>query len=202
MARAMQHPPAIGARAMNHPSHFDRERRLYLGTIGGGLAALLVGLLLMSNPWAPPGTIAALFVVYVLTDAAASFYTAMRARQAGVWSGMLLLVGIIDLAAAAAILAMPGLGALRLVAGVRGIASGACDGVWPLRQKRNELLVLAGFATFALGAIILAWPGPGTVALPWLIGLEAMLSGALLVAGGASDLKRAASATMVAAADA
>jgi uncharacterized membrane protein HdeD (DUF308 family) len=182
---------------MNSPSTFERERPLWLGIVGRGIAGAIMGLLLMANPWSPRGSIAAVLVTYLLVDGALSVYAAMRARHAGMSINTLVLVGAIDVVAAVVVLVVPGLRVLRLVAGVRAIASGACDVRWPLRQNRNELLAMAGVATVGLGGLILAWPGPATVALPWLIGLEAMVSGALLVAGAASELKRATGGVMV-----
>ncbi|MDB4936646.1 MAG: hypothetical protein JWP87_3618 [Labilithrix sp.] len=183
---------------MNSPSTFERERRLWLGVVGRGIAGAVMGLVLMANPWSSRGVIAAVLVAYLLVDGGSSLYAAMRAKHAGMSSSTLLLVGVIDLAAAAVVLAVPALRALRVVGGVRAMASGACDVRWPLRNGRNELLAMAGVAAVGLGGLILAWPGPATVALPWLLGLEAMVSGALNVAGGASELKRAAGATALA----
>jgi len=182
--------------AMNNPILQRRELRLWYAGAGRGVMAAIFGLLLMSSTQRSIGAIAAIFVVYLFVDALLSFYVAWRAKQIGWRSWAALFVGVVDVAAAVIALFVPTMLVLRLVGGLRAIFSGSDNAFSPHDQRQSELLTLGGVAAVMLGILILSWPGPTTVALPWLLGLEAMVSGALLVAGGASEIKRANEASM------
>jgi len=60
------------------------------------------------------------------------------------------------------------------------------------RHDISALVMLGGIAAVGLGVLLVGWPGPGTVALPWLLGLQAMVSGSLFLAGALSELRRVA----------
>ena len=181
---------------MNDPSRQRRESRLWYADAGRGVMAAIFGMLLMSSTHASIRTIAAIFAAYVIIDALLSFFVAWRAKQIGWRSWAAVFVGVVDVAAAVSALIVPSMLVLRLVGGLRAIFSGAGDAFSPRHQLQSELLTLSGVAAVMLGILILSWPGPTTVALPWLLGIEAMVSGALLVAGGASEIKRASEASV------
>jgi uncharacterized membrane protein HdeD (DUF308 family) len=174
---------------MNDPSLQVRERRLWLAMVARGFVGILVGLLLMSNPWISLKAIAGLIVAYMLADAALSLYAATRAGRAGGSGLLLVLVGVIDAVAALVVLMMPAILPMRLAVGLRSIAAGVSNALWTRGKHWSELVTMGGVASVALGILILAWPGPATVALPWLLGLEAMVSGSLFFAGAASEIR-------------
>jgi uncharacterized membrane protein HdeD (DUF308 family) len=51
-------------------------------------------------------------------------------------------------------------------------------------QSKGVLLGLYGAVTILLGAWLIAAPGPGLLALIWLIGVQAIIAGGLLLALG------------------
>ena len=173
-----------------------RETRLWYAAFGRGVVAAMFGMLLMSSTHQSVATIAGIFAAYVIVDGIASLYLAWRARRIGRRSWAALFVGVVDVAAAVVAVVIPAMLVLRLVGGLRAIVSGSGDAFSPHRQHQSELLTLGGVAAVMLGILILAWPGPVSVALPWLLGLEAMVSGALFVAGAASEIKRVSEASV------
>jgi uncharacterized membrane protein HdeD (DUF308 family) len=168
-----------------------REVRLWSAFVGRGLIGAIAAMLFLSFPWMSPRTLAAILVAYAVGDAGVSLYGATQARRAGASSSALLAIAAIDAAAAVLALVLPAVTALRLIGGVRAIASGSCDAISLRGRSFSELLTLRGVIAIGLGILILVWPGPATLALPWLLGVEAMISGGLLFTGGASELKRA-----------
>lgn len=163
---------------------------LWLAFVGRGLVGAIAGLAFMTNPWMSRERLAGVLVAYLLADGALSGFAATRAHKARIPSAMLALGGAIAWAAAAVVPTVPTLLAIRIVAGVRAIARGACDLAFLRGQGASELLSLGAIVSVFLGALILSWPGPATVALPWLLGIEAMVTGAVVFAGGASEMKR------------
>jgi uncharacterized membrane protein HdeD (DUF308 family) len=178
-------------RTMNDSGVQLREQRLWRAIVGRGAVGALVGLLLTSTQWRSPRAVGVVFAAYLVVDGILSLYAASHAKASGRPSSAALLVAVVDAAAAVVALAMPAILPLRLAGGVRAIVTGACDALRPPHRDASELLTLAGVAAVGLGVVIFAWPGPATVALPWLLGVEAMVSGALFVAGATSELKRA-----------
>jgi uncharacterized membrane protein HdeD (DUF308 family) len=159
--------------------------------VGRGLVGLTAAALLLANPEASAGVIAAIVVAYFVGDGGLSLYARRRATRSIGPSWAPVLIAAIDAAAAALALAFPAMRALRFIGGIRAIASGSGDALWLRGRHLSELLTLRGIVAAFFGVVILAWPGPGTLALPWLLGIEAMISGGLLLCGGASELKRA-----------
>ena len=93
--------------------------------------------------------------------------------------------------------------ARQIVAGLEAAAEAEPDGETRDKLKQTAKLqmdrpiavrdaILAcrsgGIVSILLGLLVLAWPGPGVVALPWLLGLGAMVTGGLLVVGAMTFL--------------
>ena len=169
-----------------------QEVRLWFALLGRGCVGALIGMILMADPWAPHGRTVGLFLAYLLADCALGVYALTRARPSGIRGGPLVLVSVVDGLAAALVMAFPATLPVRLIAGIRGIVTGVGDVRWSNRHDINALVMLGGIATVGLGVLLAGWPGPGTVALPWLLGLQAMVSGSLFLAGALSELRRVA----------
>ena len=92
---------------------------------------------------------------------------------------------IVSLVAAAAILFLPGLSAfaLVLVAGAWSAAVGVSRLIMAFRVG-NVLLGLLGAVAVVAGVWLILAPGPGLLALIWLVGLEALIVGGLLIGLG------------------
>jgi uncharacterized membrane protein HdeD (DUF308 family) len=99
----------------------------------------------------------------------------------------LVLVGLLSLGAAVATFLYPGLTALVLLTfiGVWAIARGVFEIVGAIQLRKeieNEwLLVLSGLLSVVFGALVLARPGAGALALVWIIAAYAIALGVLLI---------------------
>ena len=166
------------------------EVRLWAAHVARGLAGVVFGIIVMSGPWPRVEQTAGAFVVYSLVDAALSFYGAKRVRASRGRPAFLGAVGVLDVAAAVLAIIFPVASPLRLIGGIRAVATGACDARWSRRHNVSDLITLGGVAAAMLGILVLAWPGPGLDALSWLLGLQVMVAGSLFVAGSLSELRR------------
>jgi len=168
------------------------EVRLWFAVLGRGLAAAIFGMVLVSGALPPLRETALGLLVYLLVDGALSLYTAKRARASHGKPGLLAFVAGVDVVTGVLAVVVPTAAALRVVAGLRAIVTGVCDARWSRRHDTSDMLTLAGVAAVALGAVLLvAWPGPGDLAVAWLLGLQVMASGGLFTAGALSELRRA-----------
>ena len=181
------HRPAV----MERPVDAD-EVRLWFPMLGRGVAAAIFGMLLVSGDQPSFRETAIGFLVYLLVDGALSLYAAKRARASHGRPGLLISVAVVDVVIGVVAVIVPTAAALRFVAGARAIVTGVCDARWSRRHDTSDMLTLAGVAAVALGVVLLvAWPGPGDLALSWLLGLQVMVSGALFTGGALSELRRA-----------
>lgn len=169
-----------------------QEVRLWVALAGRGCVGAVIGMILMADPWAPHGRTVGLFLAYLLADCALGVYALTRARASGVRRGPLVLISVVDAVATALVAAFPATLPVRLIGGIRAIITGVSDVRWSNRHDISALVMLGGIAAVGLGVLLVGWPGPGTVALPWLLGLQAMVSGSLFLAGALSELRRVA----------
>lgn len=152
-----------------------------------GIAAILFGFLALAWPGATMVTLIAFFGAYVLIDGVLALVAAFRGGT-GVSRGWLIFTGLLGVAAAIGSVLYPGLTALALVlfigswSVVRGIFE--IVGAIQLRKEiRGEwLLILSGIVSIIFGAIVWLMPGPGALAIVWLIGAYSLAFGALLTA--------------------
>lgn len=167
-----------------------QEVRLWFALAGRGCVGVVIGMILMSDPWAPHGRIVGLFFAYLLADCVLGVYGLKRALPSTIRRGPLVLISAVDAVAAALVVVFPASLPVRLIGGIRGIVTGVSDVRWSNRPEISALVTLGGIAAVALGVLLAGWPGPGTVALPWLLGLQTMVSGSLFLAGALSELRR------------
>lgn len=154
-----------------------------------GAAAVLFGVLALLWPGVTLLFLVALFGAYALLSGIAVLAGALRNRdQPGWW--LLLLLGLVSIAAGVVTVFYPGITALALVIvmGVNAIFSGVLDIAMAIRLRREMrgewLLALAGVVSILFGAVVLIAPGAGALALVWLIALYAIAIGVLLIALG------------------
>lgn len=168
------------------------EKKLWVALLARGVIACLFGIAALSYPYMPATRLATIFGFYVLVDGALALFSATRSRavpERRWWS--LAIEGLIDVLAAVSAFVFPATLPLRLASGLRGVLGGFSDALWSLHQDASDRRFLIGFggiSTVAFGILILAWPGPGPVALPYLIGLGAMVSGACFTGGALLEL--------------
>lgn len=169
----------------------EHETKLRFVLVARGLVALLFALLALASPWMPVQRLAILFALYALIDSALTFFAATRVRRPRTrgHGGLLVLEGVLSAGVAILALVFPVAHPLRILGGLRGVVIGASDLLWSRHMRTATLVEVAGVAGMGFGALLLAWPGPGVVALPWLLGLSTLVSGALLFAGAMSEFR-------------
>jgi uncharacterized membrane protein HdeD (DUF308 family) len=154
-----------------------------------GAIAVLFGAAAILWPAITLITLAALFAAFALLAGALWMFGAVRHRKADQRWWVMLLLGMFSVAAGVAAALNPALTivALILLIGANALVSGVLDIVVALRvrkyMKGELLLVLSGVASIVFGLIVLMFPtGAGALALAWMTGFYALVSGALLLA--------------------
>jgi uncharacterized membrane protein HdeD (DUF308 family) len=146
-----------------------------------GMAALLFGILAFVAPKASLALILAILAAWLAIDGVATLAQAISCpkerRRLGFW-----IDGILSLAAAAALLMLPLVSAVALVilVGAWAIVAGVARLVLAFRTG-IVLLGAFGALTVVLGAWLLVAPGPGLLALIWVVGLRATAAGFVLL---------------------
>ena len=152
-----------------------------------GIAAILFGFLAFAWPGATLITLIAFFGAYVLIDGVLALVAAFRGGT-GVSRGWLIFTGLLGIAAAIGTVIYPGVTALVLVLfiGSWSVVRGVFEivGAIQLRKeiKGEWLLILSGIMSIVFGAIVWLMPGPGALAIVWLIGAYSIAFGAVLTA--------------------
>jgi uncharacterized membrane protein HdeD (DUF308 family) len=152
-----------------------------------GIAAIIFGLLALAWPGMTLLTLILFYGAYVLVDGVLAIVAAITggAPMPRWW---LAIVGLLGIAAGLLTFLMPGLTAILLLYFIAGwaIATGVLQIIGAIRLRKeidNEwLLVLGGIVSVLFGAVMMAAPGAGALALITVIGIYAIFTGVLLVA--------------------
>lgn len=148
-----------------------------------GVAGILLGIAAFVWPGKTLLVLVILFGAYLLVDGVLSLAAGGMAR-----SWLLLVIGAVSVIAGILTLVWPGITALVLVflAGARAIVDGIFELITAFRMRRvieNEwLLILVGALSVIFGVLVFFFPGAGLLALVYLIGAYAFLTGVLLIA--------------------
>jgi uncharacterized membrane protein HdeD (DUF308 family) len=153
-----------------------------------GTAGLLFGILALVWPGLTLLFLVALFAAYAILSGAVALAGALRNRRDRGW-WLALVLGIVSLAAGILAVFYPAITAIALVIvmGVNAALSGVLEIAMAVRLRdeirgRGEwLLGLAGFVSILFGAFVLLFPGPGALALVWLVALHAIAIGILFL---------------------
>lgn len=146
-----------------------------------GALAVLFGLLAFVAPKTSLAIILGMLAAWLAIDGVATLAQAISApkerRRLGFWVD-----GVLSLTAAAVLLFLPLLSAVTLVivVGAWAVIAGIARLVLAFRIG-SVLLGVFGAATVLLGAWLLAAPGPGLLALIWVVGLQALAGGFVLL---------------------
>ena len=153
-----------------------------------GIIALIFGAMALAWPGPTAAALVLLLGVYLLVDGIVGIVDCARhwgqLQDRWLW----LLESVLSLAAGAAALLMPGLTALTLLMVIAAWAMvvGVLRIALAVRLRkfiRGEWwLAFGGVLSVALGLLLVARPGAGIVSLVWLIGIWALLLGAMFVA--------------------
>jgi uncharacterized membrane protein HdeD (DUF308 family) len=155
-----------------------------------GVIGILFGVLAVAWPGMTLILLVALFAAYALLGGAVSIVAAFKSRGADRRWWLPLLLGIVSIAAGIYALVFPGLTALVLVLlmGVNAVITGSLDIAIGIRLRKvlrgYWQLLVSGVVSIVFGALVLAVPGAGALALVWLISFHAIVTGVLLLTLG------------------
>lgn len=153
-----------------------------------GLAGIAFGVLTVLAPGLSLTALVLVFGAYAFTDGVLAIVSAIRhGRRAERW-WLLLVEGLIGIAAGITTLLWPAITALALLYLVAfwAITGGILEIVGAVQLRRvlehEWLLALSGVASVVFGTLLLMFPVAGALALVVWIGAYALVFGALLVA--------------------
>jgi uncharacterized membrane protein HdeD (DUF308 family) len=152
-----------------------------------GLIAIAFGVLTWLQPGISLAALVLLFGAYTLADGVLGVWMAIRGRKQYEDWWVLLLWGLIDIGVGILTFVAPGVTALALLfyIAIWAIATGVLEIVVAIRLRREiegeGLLILGGLASVVFGALLMAQPGAGALALLWLIAAYAVIFGIMLV---------------------
>lgn len=152
-----------------------------------GAVSILFGLVAFLAPGIGLVLILAFLAAWMIVDGVGSLLQAVRhgadpGGRSRIW---LWIDGLVSLGAAMVMLFMPGVSALGLVivTGAWFLLAGIARLMLALRLS-SVLLGILGALSILIGAWLVARPGPGILAVIWLIGMEAVAMGALMIGLG------------------
>ena len=151
-----------------------------------GLAGIIFGIITFIAPGISLAALVLLFGAYALLDGGFALWSAIRRRGQDRW-WVLLLQGILGIAAGVLTLTLPAISALALlyVIAAWALVTGALEIAAAIRLRkviaREWLLVLSGIASIVLGVLLALNPAAGALAVALWIGAYALVTGALLV---------------------
>lgn len=154
-----------------------------------GLAGILFGIITFFAPAISLAALVLLFGAYAFADGVLAIVSAIRHRAADRW-WMLLLEGIVGIAAGVLTFLWPGITALALlyVIAAWALVTGVFEIAVAIRLRKvitgEWLLALSGVLSIALGVLLVIFPGAGALAVVIWIGAYAFVFGALLFALG------------------
>jgi uncharacterized membrane protein HdeD (DUF308 family) len=146
-----------------------------------GLAAIAFGVLTVAWPGASLAALVALFGIYCLVEGFTSL--ALAFMQAEGRTGTWILHAIVGIGAGVLTLTYPGMTSLVLYSIIAGwaIATGIVE-IWVASELRGAAsgvgtIIFAGVVSILFGALLVALPAAGVVALVSLIAALAIMSG-------------------------
>jgi uncharacterized membrane protein HdeD (DUF308 family) len=152
-----------------------------------GVAAILFGLAAFFLPGITLAVLILLFGAYMLVDGIFAIIAAVRAEEHDTRWWLLLAEGVLGVLAGIVAFLWPGLTALALLYLVAAwaIITGVLEIVGAIRLRKEIegewALILGGILSVIFGVLLAVMPGVGILALIWLIGAYALVSGVLLI---------------------
>jgi uncharacterized membrane protein HdeD (DUF308 family) len=165
----------------------DPDRPL-VGDRPARVVAIVFGILTLVLPGLTLAALIVLFAVYALVEGVFNIVAAARGGTADLPGWVLLLEGLVSVAAGVATVVLPGLTALALMYVIAGwaIVTGVLEIVAAVRLRRwivgEWRLALSGVLSVVFGLLTAIAPGAGALALVLWIGAYATVFGVLLVA--------------------
>ena len=150
-----------------------------LAILFGVVALFFTGQTLLALVW--------VFGVYAVLNGLFALVAAVRAGEAHRRWGWLTFAGIVSIVAGVVAFVWPGLTALTLVliiaawAIILGVAEIAFALAMPDTLAHPWIAALSGAVSVLYGVVLAVWPRSGAVALTWLLGIYAIVYGAMLL---------------------
>jgi uncharacterized membrane protein HdeD (DUF308 family) len=152
-----------------------------------GIAAIIFGILAFAWPGITLLTLVLFYGAFALVDGICAVIAAVTGSVPGSrW--WLAIVGLCGVVAGVLTFAWPGLTAFLLLIfiAVWAIVVGVFEIIGAIRLRKeidNEwMLILSGVVSVLFGIVLLVRPGPGALALVWMIGIYALVFGILNIA--------------------
>jgi uncharacterized membrane protein HdeD (DUF308 family) len=155
-----------------------------------GIAAILFGVLAFLAPASSLAALVMLWGAYALFDGVFALAIAAQRGREGLPWGWMVFEGLVGIAAGVTTFVWPAITALVLLAVIaaRSLLTGVAEIAAAIALRREIsgewLLGASGVMSIAFGALLLARPAAGALAVVWIIGGYALVFGALLVAFG------------------
>jgi uncharacterized membrane protein HdeD (DUF308 family) len=169
-----------------------------------GIAAIIFGILAFAWPGVTLVVLVLFFGAFALVDGIASLIAAITGRGATAPRWWLAIIGLVGIAAGLLTFFWPAVTAVLLLYLIAGwaIAMGVFQIIGAIQLRKeidNEwLLVLSGVVSVLFGILLLAVPGTGLLALIWLIAIDAIIFGVLVIGFGLRLRKHKTAAATVA----
>lgn len=153
-----------------------------------GIAAVLFGVLAFVWPGITLTVLVLLWGAYAFVDGAFAIAAGIRSHGENRRWWVLLLEGILGVAAGIVAFAVPGITALVLLMLIAAwaIVTGVFEVVAAIQMRKyikgEWLLILAGIASILFGVLLFINPSAGALAVIWLIAAYALVFGVILIA--------------------
>jgi uncharacterized membrane protein HdeD (DUF308 family) len=153
-----------------------------------GIVAILFGILALSRPHVTLAALLLLFGVYVIVDGIFSLSAAISGWRHREDRWLLVLEGLIGLGVGIITLQAPGITAIALVffIAVWALATGILRIVAAIRLRKEikgeYWMIFSGLAGVLFAILVMERPVAGAMALIWLIGWFAIVTGTMLTA--------------------
>ena len=152
-----------------------------------GICGIIFGVIAFGYPGLALATLVLLFGAWVLIDGIFRIVGATAGRAADPDWGFHLIIGILGVAIGLLTFRAPGITALALIIYIAAWALmiGATEIALAIKLRREMkgewFLILMGLASIIFAVLLLWNPGPGALALLWLIGSYAIVLGILAI---------------------
>jgi uncharacterized membrane protein HdeD (DUF308 family) len=153
-----------------------------------GLLAIVFGVTAILWPGLTLFWLILVFGIYVIVDGVLEIWSGIqnRNRHDRWWTEIL--IGLVGIVAGFLVIVLPDVTAMVLIYFIAAwmIISGVMGIIYAIRV-RNEIsnewfIIVSGVLSVIVGLYFLAFPGDGALSLVWVIGIYAILFGAMLVA--------------------
>jgi uncharacterized membrane protein HdeD (DUF308 family) len=148
-----------------------------------GVVAILFGVLAFIRPGITLEVLVLLFAFWAIVDGVFALISSVGAAEAHEPWWPFVLMGLLGIAAGVVALKWPAITALALLLVVAywAIFRGILEIVAAVRLRMliqgEWWLVLGGIASIAFGVLLVIYPGPGLLAVMWLVGVYAVIFG-------------------------